>query len=61
MEPHIRRCIVCGISKDVVEFFREYVCIDCFMIADKFGRSRKVMDECNKKEMGIDDESDRNS
>lgn len=55
MESQTRRCIVCGITKNVEEFFREYVCIDCFVIADKFGRSRKVMDECRKKEMGIED------
>lgn len=44
------RCIVCGIVKDITEFFRERICIDCFMIADKFGRNRKVMKEAMKKE-----------
>lgn len=58
MESETRRCIVCRITKDVVEFFYEYVCTNCFLMSDKFGRLRKVMDQCRKKEMGIKDESD---
>lgn len=49
------KCIVCGIVKDISEFFREYICIDCFMIAYKFGRNIKVMKEAMKKEQGIED------
>ena len=49
MENKQIKCIVCGIIKDITEFFREKICIDCFLIADKFGRNRKVMKDIMNK------------
>lgn len=41
--------------KELVEFFYENVCIDCFPKADKFGRSRKLMKEYLEKIQGKKD------
>lgn len=46
--PTKRKCIVCGLVKDIIEFFYDRVCIDCFPKADKYGRSRKIMEEYRK-------------
>jgi len=46
------KCIVCGSIKDIVEFFCDRVCVECFAVADKYGRLRKVMRACLLKDRG---------